>query len=291
MVMYWGTGGGRELADVCENLGYDILVVSFVDAFGTGSRDANGLPELDIGGHGCVASDPANPFLPVCSQVGMDIATCQSKGKIVLLSMGGGAGAYAFTSDAQGEAFAQTMWDLFLGGSSPSRPFQRAVIDGIDLDIEGGSTTGYSAFVKELRSLMNASGRRYFITGAPQCTYPDAYLGPSAGTPLGDAPGAFDAVWVQFYNNYCAYTAGSAFNFTQWAGLSASGGPLIFVGLPASPSAAGSGFVDPSALGGLVSGVKSSAAFGGLMMWDAYWDEQTSYSGTTNGSFAATLVH
>jgi len=42
---------------------------------------------------------------------------------------------------------------------------------------------------------------RYYVTAAPQCPFPDAYLGAVI-----DAVG-FDAIYVQFYNNYCAVTA------------------------------------------------------------------------------------
>lgn len=48
-------------------------------------------------------------------------------------------------------------------------------MDGIDLDIEGG----YPYFIKELRMLMDQDQTKsYLITGAPQCPYPDHYLGP-----------------------------------------------------------------------------------------------------------------
>lgn len=47
----------------------------------------------------------------------------------------------------------------------------------IDLDIEGGSTQYFTTFVNSLRSLMNSGSKQYFITGAPQCPFPDAYLG------------------------------------------------------------------------------------------------------------------
>ena len=159
-----------------------------------------------------------------------------------MLSLGGAAGSYGFTSDAQAQTFAQTMWDMFGRGTGTTypRPFGSAVLDGIDLDIEGtqsiatpfwettsvatscstcqcvvatdsrtplsaflffsgGSTVGYAAFAKALRAL---AGPSFLISGAPQCPYPDALMGPSAGLPLGDAATAFSFVSVQFYNNW-----------------------------------------------------------------------------------------
>ena len=57
--------------------------------------------------------------------------------------------------------------------------FPSAIMDGIDLDIEGGRPENYPVFIKELRMLMdNDQGKAYLITGAPQCPYPDYHLGP-----------------------------------------------------------------------------------------------------------------
>lgn len=60
------------------------------------------------------------------------------------MSLGGAAGSYGFSSDAQGQTFAQTIYNMFGAGSSQYRPFGDAQIDGVDLDIEGGSATGYA---------------------------------------------------------------------------------------------------------------------------------------------------
>ncbi len=68
--------------------------------------------------------------LPNCGFLASDIQTCQSKGKIVTLSLGGATGAAGFTSDTQASAFADTIWNLFLGGSSSTRPCGNAVLDG-----------------------------------------------------------------------------------------------------------------------------------------------------------------
>jgi len=59
-----------------------------------------------------------------------DIKVCQAKGKLVTISLGGATGAAGFTSGAQAQTFAKTVWNLFLGGSSSTRPFGNAVLDG-----------------------------------------------------------------------------------------------------------------------------------------------------------------
>jgi chitinase len=60
-----------------------------------------------------------------CSFLASDIKSCQAKGKKVTISLGGADGSG--TADA---AFADQIWDLFLGGSSSNRPFGDAVLDG-----------------------------------------------------------------------------------------------------------------------------------------------------------------
>ena len=46
------------------------------------------------------------------------------------ISLGGATGAASFADDAKGQAFAQIIWDFFLGGTSTIRPFGDAVLDG-----------------------------------------------------------------------------------------------------------------------------------------------------------------
>ena len=65
---------------------------------------------------------------------------------------------------------------MFLGGTSDTRPFGSAVLDGIDLDIEGGGTTYFASFVNRIRELSQGASKQYYVTGAPQCPYPDAYM-------------------------------------------------------------------------------------------------------------------
>jgi chitinase len=50
----------------------------------------------------------------------------------VTLSIGGATGDVGFTSDSQAKEFADTIWNLFLGGSSSMRPFGDATLDGYD---------------------------------------------------------------------------------------------------------------------------------------------------------------
>lgn len=56
-------------------------------------------------------------------------------------------------------------------------------MDGVDLDIEGGSgPDNYPDLIRELRRLMDSetgpAKKSYLITASPDCKYPDDYLGP-----------------------------------------------------------------------------------------------------------------
>ena len=65
-----------------------------------------------------------------CTSLAADIEACQAKGKLVTISLGGQGGAVGFESDDQAERLADQVWNIFLGGSSSTRPFGSAVLDG-----------------------------------------------------------------------------------------------------------------------------------------------------------------
>ena len=71
-----------------------------------------------------------------CGKMATDIATCQSAGKKVLLSLGGATAQTAFSSDDQASTFASTLWNLFGAGTGLDaglRPFGKTTIDGFDV--------------------------------------------------------------------------------------------------------------------------------------------------------------
>lgn len=156
------------------------------------------------------------------------------------------------------------------------RPFGAASVDGFDMDLEAPSSN-MAPFASALRQLMDASsvttGRRYYLSAAPQCPFPDAAMREMLEQV------AFDFVSVQFYNNYCGaqgYVAGPGapgnFNFARWdqwatGGESVNKGVKVLVGLPGSPTAAGSGYVSGEQLRAVVQYARGFASFGGVMVW------------------------
>ncbi|KAI8339164.1 glycoside hydrolase superfamily [Chlamydoabsidia padenii] len=263
VAQYWGqnsaesdgSGTQKNLASYCDD-STDILVLSFLCEFNLG-----GLPVLDFAG-ACTTKFDGTKLLH-CPSIAKDIKTCQSRGKKILLSLGGASGSYGFDSDDEATDFAQTLYDMFGGGDHKYRPFDDAVIDGFDFDIEGGGSTGYATLSKALKSL---SGGDLLITGAPQCPFPDAMLNNALNN------GMFDAVFVQFYNNFCS-ASGSNFNFDRWDKWATTDSKnkdvKVFFGLPGSSSAAGSGYIPFGQIKKIVADIKQYDSYGGVMFWDA----------------------
>ncbi|KXN85864.1 Chitinase 1 [Leucoagaricus sp. SymC.cos] len=280
VAVYWGqnsygaTHGSdtanwqKTLSTYCQDDAIDAIPIAFLNVF----FSIGGLPEVNMAN---ICSAETGVFsgtnLANCQFFAADIKACQAKGKIVTLSLGGASGAATFTSNAQAQQFADTIWNLFLGGSSSTRPFGDAVLDGVDLDIEGGGTTTFAAFVTQIRSHASGASKKYYVTAAPQCPFPDGNLGSTL-----NAVG-FDAVYVQFYNNFCGLTNfnnPNAWNFATWDNWAKTQSPnknvKIYIGAPASSTAAGSGFVDINTLNNIALTTRSQfSSFGGVMLWDA----------------------
>ncbi|KAK3143082.1 hypothetical protein QOZ80_4BG0357990 [Eleusine coracana subsp. coracana] len=257
ITVYWGQSASEgSLRKACESNLYSTVIISFLTDFGGGKY------KLNLAGHSW-------------SGVGPDVKYCLSKKILVLLAIGGGIGKYSLASKADAKAVADHLWDLYLGGQSKSRPFGSAVLDGIDFDIELGSIKHYDDLARYLKNYSTGK-RKVWITAAPQCPYPDRMLGEALRT------GLFDRVHVQFYNNpVCSYRAGNVEAFTRAWNKWTSSLPKssVYLGLPAAPGAAGSGYVPPATLTSKVLPiVQKSKNYGGIMLWSRYWDVQTGYS-------------
>ncbi|PFH49204.1 carbohydrate-binding module family 5 protein [Amanita thiersii Skay4041] len=258
----------KSISFYCNDNAIDVLPVAFLNVFfGPG-----GLPSINLA-NTCNPTDNATfpgTNLPDCSSLASEIKACQAKGKLVTLSLGGATGSVGFQSDDQATTFAQTIWNLFLGGSSSTRPFGSAVLDGVDLDIEGGGSDHYVTFVNKIRSLANGASKKYYITAAPQCVYPDAAL---SGV-LNSAN--FDAIYGWFYNNPCGLQVYPSTNWDfgiwdNWARtISPNRNAKVYIGAPASSTAAGGGYVDINTLKNIAVTMRHSfPSFGGVMLWDA----------------------
>ncbi|KAK9370759.1 hypothetical protein V1509DRAFT_272424 [Lipomyces kononenkoae] len=112
-----------------------------------------------------------------------------------------------------------------------------------------------------------------YISGAPQCPIPDAFLNDAMVNSY------IDFYFVQFYNNYCGIdqwspTGSTNFNFDSWDSFAKSSSyntdVKVYLGVPASSTAAGTGYVDIDTLTEAAAALMSAySSFGGIMMWDA----------------------
>ncbi|KAI9592994.1 glycoside hydrolase superfamily [Syncephalis fuscata] len=261
LVLYWGqnsfgathgndkTQWENRLTHYCESGLLDTVVLSFMHVFGL-SPDT----QMDYANHCPPTQLIAGTKLLDCPELRGDIQRCQSLGVKVQLGLGGAASAFS--------------------GNGKIRPFGDVVLDGVNLDIEGGNPYNYAAFVDQLRQLHSKTGqathtskhntnmavsanhrtRPLIITAAPQCPYPDAYMHDVL------TKSEIDAVYVQFYNNYCGTQAFGTSNFNFDVGMN---------GVPASPTAANIGYVAPDKLQEIITSVQTRyPSFGGVMMWD-----------------------
>ncbi|KAL4994142.1 glycoside hydrolase superfamily [Aspergillus recurvatus] len=212
VVVYWGQnsfGGTGDLAQqrlgkYCEDSNIDVIILAFLMTI----NGPGGAPEIDFStsSEKCPTFNGTN--LKNCPEIGEDITNCQAAGKSILLSIGGATyseGGFASTTSAN--AGADLLWATFgpdQNDTKVHRPFGKAVIDGFDFDFEA-AVTNIGAFATRLRALADAdTSKKYYLTAAPQCPYPDAAGKDILNT---DNSAAIDAVFVQFYNNYCGVNA------------------------------------------------------------------------------------
>ncbi|URE26381.1 Glycosyl hydrolases family 18 [Musa troglodytarum] len=255
--VYWGQNAYEgSLRETCATGYYKYVLLSSLNRFGHGR-----IPQLNLAGH-CDSTNGG------CTFLSSDIISCQQDYNVkVMLSLGGPYGNYRLASRKDARNVAYHVWNSYLSYSSTDRPLGNSALDGIDFDIERGSTDYWDDLARFL-SAYSTPDRKVYLSAAPQCSMPDYYLQAAIDT------GLFDYVWVQFYNNYCEYSPDDAVTFAQiWNQLVSANVSKVFLGLPASPQAAGSGFVTPDELiDSILPIVKGSEKHGGIMLWSRYHD-------------------
>jgi chitinase len=299
-VVYWGQNGGgtvenNDLAAYCTSTsGINIIVLAFLYEFGNG----NNIPSGTIGQSCFISTEGEGQD---CDAVATSIATCQSAGIKVILSLGGASGSYSLQSQSEAETIGQYVWDSYgnSGNTTVQRPFGDTFVNGFDFDIEVNDGSAYYPYmISTLRSnFASDPSNTYYITGAPQCPIPE----PNMGVIIGNA--TFDYLWVQFYNNNnythpCSLglNGNAPFNYDQWVTFidsTPSANAKLFIGVPAAPLAANGSpsgetyYAPPAQLATLVGQYKSNSAFGGVMMWSAGFSD----SNVNNGCTYAQEVH
>ncbi|KAK6339579.1 hypothetical protein TWF718_008976 [Orbilia javanica] len=305
VALYWGQNSAQlspqpPLKSYCDRPDVDVIILSFISLLYSNEK----IPILNQATPQCTQIPGSLGGQVTCPELAQEIEYCRGKGKKILVSLGGATAGYEIQSPAEAAAAAKQVWDTYLGGGQGGmaiRPFGEVEVDGVDLDLEtpaGQEGTYWPIFIDTIRSLYQSevgrNGKKdYLVTASPQCVYPDVILSPA----LRDKRSWFDMLFIQFYNNLCAPTNPSAFNFNEWAewARSSSQNPSIklFIGAPASPGAAPSGGFTP--LESLLAVASDSMEdcenarvfwngdalstnssnpynpFGGIAFWDASW--------------------
>ncbi|XP_054823155.1 acidic endochitinase-like [Prosopis cineraria] len=275
--VYWGQNTAEgTLKEACDTDNYNIVILQSLFLFDDGST-----PYLNFAGHCGGAHDP-------CTKLESEIKHCQSKGIKVLLSIGG---IFVLPSSPTRPAIpsleyvvheaAEYLRDNFLSGHFG--PLGSVALDGIDIiSVAEGRNIHWDELVKAINDV--SQEKKVLISAAPQCVYPDYFLDKVIKT------GLVDYLWVQFYHNSpCEYSNGNSFNlFRAWEEWSLSveaHNMLVFLGVPASPNAVSSGYIPPEVLkSDILPSLKKSSNFGGVMIFNRYFDKQTDYSGHIKGS-------
>ncbi|MFF1836018.1 chitinase [Streptomyces sp. NPDC058231] len=259
----------QKLSDVPAN--YDIIAVSFADATGTPGGVTFNLDSAGLGGY-------------TVDQFKADIKAKQAAGKSVIISIGGQNGTVSINDSTSATNFANSVYSMM----------QTYGFNGVDIDLENGLNSTY--MTQALRSLSSKAGSGLVITMAPQTIDMQSTSGEYFKTAL-NIKDILTVVNMQYYNSGSmlgcdgkVYSQGSVDFLTALACIQLEGGlspAQVGLGVPASTSGAGSGYVSPTivnnALDCLARGTncgsfKPSKTYPGLrgaMTWSTNWDAQS----------------
>lgn len=221
------------------------------------------------------------------AQFQADIQTVHSQGRKVIVSVGGQNGTIS-VSDATSETnFATSVHSLM----------QKYGFDGVDIDLENGITP--SAMAAALQQLSSLAGPGLVITLAPQTIDMQSTQGDYFALAL-SIKDILTIANMQYYNSGSmlgadgnVHSEGNVDFLTALAAIQLEGGlrpDQVGIGVPASTSAAGSGYVDPSVVNAALDCLAGSTNCGtfkptttyptirGAMTWSINWDGSNGYA-------------
>ncbi|MGW4729098.1 chitinase [Streptomyces shenzhenensis] len=256
----------QKISDVPS--AYDIVAVAFADATSTPGAVTFSLDSAGLGGY-------------TVDQFKADIRAKQAAGKKVIVSVGGERGTVSVNDSASAANFADSVYSLM----------QTYGFDGVDIDLENGLNATY--MTQALRSLSAKAGASLVLTMAPQTIDMQSTSNTYFQTAL-NVKDILTVVNMQYYNSGSmlgcdgkVYSQGSVDFLTALACIQLEGGlapSQVGLGLPASTSAAGSGYVSPSVVNNALDCLTKGTGCGsfkpsktypdlrGAMTWSTNWD-------------------
>ncbi|MFF4573341.1 chitinase [Streptomyces sp. NPDC001410] len=256
----------QKLSDVPS--AYDIIAVAFADATSTPGAVSFSLDSAGLGGY-------------TVDQFKADIKAKQAAGKKVIVSIGGQNGTVSINDSASATNFANSVYGLM----------QTYGFDGVDIDLENGLNATY--MTQALRSLSSKAGSSLIITMAPQTIDMQSTSNSYFQTAL-NVKDILTVVNMQYYNSGSmlgcdgkVYSQGSVDFLTALACIQLEGGlspSQVGLGLPASTSAAGGGYVSPTVVNNALDCLAKGTGCGsfkpsktypdlrGAMTWSTNWD-------------------
>ncbi len=310
LVGYWhnfiNPAGPMKLSEVSDK--WDVVNIAFA------------VPTVPVGSTMTFTPDPA--IYSSVQEFKNDVALLQSRGKKVLISMGGETGVVGINTPADAQAFSTSMINII----------REYGFDGMDIDFEGqsislvgGDTDFKNPTSPKIVNLINASrtilsqfGSDFILSMAPETLFVQggfsSYGGPAgAYLPIIYAlRNDMDYIHVQHYNTGCmlgldglCYGSANADFHVAMADMLLQGFPVaggqqfpalrpdqVAIGLPATGSAAGSGYTVPAEVHKALDYIIKGQSFGGrytlrnpsgyqdfrgLMTWSINWDKSSGF--------------
>ncbi|EYT84257.1 chitinase [Streptomyces sp. Tu 6176] len=256
----------QKISDVPS--AYDIIAVAFADATTTPGAVTFNLDSAGLKGY-------------TVDQFKADIKAKQAAGKKVIVSVGGEKGTVSVSDPASATNFANSVYSLM----------QTYGFDGVDIDLENGLNPTY--MTQALRALSTKAGSGLIITMAPQTIDMQSTGAGYFKTAL-NIKDILTVVNTQYYNSGAmlgcdgkVYSQGTVDFLTALACIQLEGGlapSQVGLGLPASPSGAGGGYVSPTVVNnaldclakltncGTFKPSKTYPDVRGAMTWSTNWD-------------------
>ena len=276
---YWQdfTNGATPLTLAEVPASYNLVAVAFGTATTTPGQVAFSLDSTlasTLGGY-------------TQAQFTADIATLHSRGQKVILSVGGANGTISVDDATSAANFANSVDSLI----------KQYGFDGVDIDLENGVNP--ASMASALEQLEGDVGSSLIITLAPQTVDTQSTGSDYLALAL-DIKSILTMINTQYYNsgtmNGCdgnVYAEGTENFMTALACTELEGGlspSQVGLGLPASSSAAGSGYVAPSVVDNALDCLATKSNCGsfvppqtwpgirGAMTWSINWDASNGYN-------------